>query len=187
MKTKTCIRLLIGFAMIIQSVVYANALSNEVSPQNPQDTASIVQVGEMAPDFRVEMLDGSSFKLSDAKGKIVLLNFWTTWCGPCMQEFNEIPEKIVKRFEGKADFVFIPVSREEARETVQEKMIQLKESGIDFPVALDPDRKVYDLYAKIFIPRNYLIGRDGKVIQATIGYNVTEFTDFVEKIAELLK
>ena len=115
-----------------------------------------------------------------------LLNFWATWCGPCMQEFNEIPEKILKRFEGKTDFVFIPISREETRETVQKKMAQLKENGIHFPVGLDPDKKIYSKYAQSYIPRNYIIDRDGKVVYTTIGFNPEDFKKMVDKIAELL-
>jgi len=183
MKTKN---LLIGFVLIFTAIrVYAQ--NSETPATKEMEAASIVKVGDIAPDFTVKMLDGSSFKLSDTKGKIVLLNFWATWCGPCMAEFNEIPEKIIKRFKEKADFIFIPVSREETQETVQTKMNQLKEKGIDFPVALDPARKVYDSYAKSYIPRNYLIGRDGKVVHATIGFNQDEFEGLIEKIAALLK
>jgi peroxiredoxin len=158
---------------------------------NAQDAAtieatSIVKVGDVAPDFTTEMLDGSSFKLSQAKGKVILLNFWATWCSYCMMEFNEVPEKLLKRFAGKADFVFIPVSREETRETVQKKMAQLKENGISFPVGLDPNKKIYDLYAKSYIPRNYVIGKDGKVVYATVGFTPEEFEKMVDKLAELL-
>ena len=173
--------------MLLLSAMSLHAQNSETTASAEMEAASIVKVGDVAPDFTVQMLDGSSFKLSEAKGKVVLLNFWATWCGPCMMEFQEIPEKIIKRFEGETDFVFIPVSREETFETVQKKMQQLKDSGIDFPVGLDPKRKAYNLYAKSYIPRNYLIGRDGKVIAATIGYNQAEFDEMVEKIAGLLK
>ena len=185
MKTKRIISLLIGSAQFFLAM-FMHAQDATIS-QSEIEAASIVKVGDMAPDFTVKMLDGASFKLSEKKGKVVLLNFWATWCSSCMQEFNEIPEMIIKRFEGRADFVFIPVSREETFETVQKKMNQLKESGIDFPVALDPDRKVYDSYARSFIPRNYLIGRDGRVVLATTGFNRTEFEGLINKIVELLK
>jgi len=185
MKAKKIIIFLTGFTLFFSATI-AHAQSSETNSQSELEAESIVKVGDIAPDFTVNMLDGSSFKLSDKKGKVVLLNFWATWCGPCMQEFNEIPEKIIKRFEGKADFVFIPVSREETFETVQKKMNQLKEDGIVFPVALDPDKKVYDSYAKSFIPRNYLIDRGGKIVHATIGFNQTDFEGLINRIAELL-
>ena len=173
--------------MLFCALLSIHAQNNAATAPNDMEAASIIKVGDKAPDFTVKMIDGSSFKLSDAKGKVVLLNFWATWCGPCMAEFNEIPEKLIKRFEGKTDFVFIPVSRAEKPETVSAKMVQLKENGIDFPVAIDPEKKVYDLYAKSYIPRNYLIGRDGKVVHATVGFNQAEFEALVEKIAELIK
>jgi thiol-disulfide isomerase/thioredoxin len=155
--------------------------------QNEMEKSSIVKVGDQAPVFSVEMLDGSVFNLSEMKGKVVLLNFWATWCGPCMYEFKLIPDKILKRFEGKTDFVFIPVSRGETRETVSEKMKQLKKSGIDFPVGLDPEQAAYRLYAESYIPRNYLIDKDGKVVFTSIGYEEKEFTLLTDLIGKLLK
>jgi peroxiredoxin len=146
-----------------------------------------VKVGDAAPDFSVKMLDGHLFKLSEMKGKVVLLNFWATWCSPCMMEFKEIPEKILKRFEGRPDFVFIPVSRGETHETVRDKMNRLKESGIDFPAGIDPDKAVYNLYAERYIPRNYLIDRNGTVVFTSVGYDEKAFAELADMIEELLK
>jgi peroxiredoxin len=163
-----------------------DSMKNVMVHSGSMEAASIVKAGDQAPDFSVEMLDGRTIKLSDMGGKVVLLNFWATWCGPCMKEFKEIPDKILKRFEGNAGFVFIPVSRGETRETVLEKMNQLKKSGIDFPVGLDPDKTIYNLYAQSYIPRNYLI-KDGKVVFTSVGYEEKTFSELVDMIEELLK
>jgi peroxiredoxin len=148
---------------------------------------TIVKTGDMAPDFSVEMLDGTDIKLSNLKGKVVLLNFWATWCGPCMQEFKVIPDRLIKRFAGNQDFIFIPISRGETRETVEEKMKHLKREKINFPVGLDPEKKIYSMYAKKFIPRSFLIDKDGKISCFSIGYSHKEFEKLIEKIDELLK
>ena len=90
---------------------------------------------------------------------------------------------IIQKFKGKP-FVFIPVSRGEKRETVaafREKM------GYTFPMGLDPERKIYDLYASNFIPRNFLINQEGQVVMASVGYEVEEFDALIAKIEELVK
>ena len=187
MRTNIDIKIAIILLFFVSFTLNINAQDNDDSLRLELEKASIIKTGDTAPDFSVEMLDGRILKLSDMKGKVVLINFWATWCGPCMQEFQVIPEKLLKRFEGNSDFVFIPVSREETRETVSKKMIQLKESGIDFPVGLDPDKSVYSLYAESYIPRNYLINREGEVVYATIGYEEKEFAELVDTIEKMLK
>lgn len=160
--------------------------ANKEPVHQTKDESTLIHVGDTPPDFTVEMLDGRKIKLSALKGKVVLLNFWATWCPPCMHEFMVIPEKILKPFEGE-DFVFLPISRQEKREIVTKKMMQLKEKGIGFPVGLDPERKIYSLYAKQNIPRNFLINKEGKVVYASIGYNEKEFEKLITKIEEHLK
>jgi peroxiredoxin len=147
---------------------------------------TIIHEGDMASDFTVVMLDGTKVKLSDLRGKVVMLNFWATWCGPCMEEFKEIPKKIVKHFEGK-NFVLLPISRGEKREVVESKMKSLKEKGIDFPVGIDPTKAIYTLYATQYIPRNFIIDQNGKVVFLTVGLEGDVLGEIAKKIDELLK
>ena len=147
------------------------------------EQATLVKDGQKAPLFEVRMFDGSTVKLADLKGKVVLLNFWATWCPPCRAELARVEKDIIEKFKGQ-DFVFIPVSRGEKRETVaafREKM------GYTFPMGLDTDGRVYAEYAQTYIPRNFLIGKDGKVVKASVGYNETEFAELIKLIEEQLK
>lgn len=180
---KSYVGLLTGLMLSVLFITITNARDN-MRPS--YEESSIVKTGDIAPDFMVTMLGGHTTKLSEQKGKIVLLNFWVTWCGSCLKEFEEIQEKIIHRFGDNDDFVFIPISRGETRETVQKKMEQLKKNGILFPVGLDSDKVIYSLYAKSYIPRNYLIDREGNVVYMSIGYHENEFAIMIDKIAELL-
>jgi peroxiredoxin len=148
--------------------------------------STLINAGDMAPDFVVQMLDGKKIRLSELRGKVVLINFWATWCPPCMQEFNVITPKIITPFKGK-DFVLLPISRGEETEVVKKKMLQLKEKGIDFPVGLDPQKSIYSLYATQFIPRNFLINKEGRVVYNSVGYEEKGLDELAKKISELLK
>lgn len=147
------------------------------------ETTTLVKEGMQAPDFTVTMFDGTTQTLSALKGKVVLVNFWATWCPPCREELKRVQADIVDRFAGQ-EFVFIPISRAEERETVAAFREQM---GYAFPMGLDPERKIYDQFASNFIPRNFLIDQEGKVVIASVGYEPEEFDALIAKIEELLK
>lgn len=144
---------------------------------------TLVAVGDPVPDFTVELLDGSRVTPATYEGKVLLLNFWATWCPPCRQELTRVQKDIIDRFAGK-EFVFLPVSRGEKRETVEAFR---EKTGYTFPMGLDSARTVYDRYASNYIPRNFLIDKTGKVILATVGYDEEEFDALIRTIEKTLE
>ena len=146
------------------------------------DSTTLVKVGDPAPDCSVALFDGSHLTLSELRGKVVLLNFWATWCPPCRQELTRVQKDLIDRFAGR-DFLFLPVSRGEKRSDVAAFR---EKTGYTFPMGLDSTRTIYARYATNFIPRNYLIDRDGRIITATIGYSPEEFDELIAAIERAL-
>lgn len=142
-----------------------------------------VRVGQQVPAFKVEMMDGKTIDIASLKGKVVLVNFWATWCPPCRAELKRVPKEIVENF-AKDDFALIAISRGEKRDVVEKF---LAKEGYTFPAGLDPDGKIFALFADEGIPRNFVVDKAGKIAFTSIGYDEEEFPELVEKIAELLK
>lgn len=141
--------------------------------------------GDKAFDFNVKMIDDSEVQLSDLKGKVVLLNFWATWCGPCLREFAEIPETILKPF-GDKDFVFIPIAIGQKKETVLKKMKDLKKYGVEFNSGYDTYSKIWNEYATGGIPKNFLIDKNGVIQYTSKGYSEESLATIAKKIKQLL-
>ena len=142
-------------------------LAANVEQQDDVEATTLVKVGEMAPDFSVEMLDGRTIKLSELRGKVVMVCFWATWCPPCRQEMAHLQEGVIDHFAGK-DLVVLPISRGEKRDVV-EKFIN--HNGYTFGVGLDPERAIYDKYASNYVPRTFIVDKSGKVTYRVAGYD----------------
>lgn len=144
---------------------------------------TLVAKGAEAPDFSVEMTDGSNVSLRGLLGKVVLLNFWATWCPPCREELSHVQQQLIDRFAGE-EFVFLPISRGEERTAVEAFR---KQTGYTFPMGLDPQQTIYKRYATNFIPRNFLIDREGRVVNVSVGYDDAEFAQLVQAVEQTIQ
>ncbi len=136
-----------------------------------------------APDFRLENLEGKPIELKSLKGKVILLNFWATWCGPCKEEMPSM-ENLYQRFNRK-EFALLAVSVDyEEREKVK-RFIEKK--GYTFPILLDPKGKVLDLYRVRAIPTSFIIDKRGVVLGKAIGPRKWDIPDVISLIHLLIE
>ena len=157
--------------------------AGSLQAQTETDAYAVAKAGDPVSAFTVQMTDGTTVNTTDLKGKVVLINFWATWCPYCVVELKRVPEDVMKRFEG-TDFVFLAIAREEGLD----KVLPFREAnGYTFPMGIDPDRSIYDQFAVQSIPRNYVVDRDGKIILAEVGYTVEKFNEMLDLIDRELK
>lgn len=143
-----------------------------------------VNVGDQVPAFSVEKRDGAKISIQDMKGKVVLINFFATWCPPCRQELPRLQKELWETLGDKTDFSIMVLAREEGWDKLDPFM---KSNNYTFPVFPDLNRKVFSLFAEQSIPRNVLINKDGKIIYQSIGYTPEEFTGLINLIKSELK
>lgn len=122
-----------------------------------------LQEGSKAPDFTANLLDGTTFTLSELQGKPVIINFWATWCGPCVQEMPAF-QRLKEDFGDEIGI--IAVNSGEDEETVMEFV---EENGYTFPVVLDADYDVSMLYPTNGIPYTVILDEEGSVTHLSTG------------------
>lgn len=120
--------------------------------------------GEMAPDFTLSGLDGKPVALSKLRGKVVVLDFWATWCGPC-RRWLPIVAKVARETAAKG----VKVYAVNVRETPAQVKAFLKGAGVVIPVLLDKDGAIGNAYGAASIPLTVIVGRDGKIVKTLLG------------------
>lgn len=118
-----------------------------------------------APAFKLQSLDGREISLASLSGKVVLLNFWATWCPPCLKEMPSI-DALYRKFRDRGFEVLAVASDEQGSKIVKPFVSKL---GLSFSVGLDPTGTVAKSYGAKNLPQSFLLNRDGKVVAAAIG------------------
>lgn len=145
-----------------------------------------VKVGDKAPDFTINYLDGKIQKMSDLKGKVVMLQFTASWCGVCRKEMPHIESDIQQKYKNNPNFVLIGIDLKESAEKTIEFQKMMK---ITYPLTLDLDGSRFALYAEknAGVTRNIIVDKDGTIVFLTRLYEENEFKAMKAKIAELVK
>jgi len=139
--------------------------------------------GTQSVDFTLSDPGGKKVSLSSFKGKVVLLNFWATWCPPCRGEMPSM-ERLYQKLKAKG-LVILAVDLQEEAKTVQKFV---KEKKITFPILLDTDGRVGTTYGARSIPTSYIIGRDGSALGGIVGgreWDTPELIAFLTRLLEL--
>lgn len=139
--------------------------------------------GGPPPALALKGLDDATHRLADYRGKVVLLNFWATWCGPCRDEMPSIQE-LKDKLAGKP-FVVLAVNLDEPESRIRKFLSQMKVK-LDFPILLDPEREVARAWGARILPASYVIGADGKIRYSLVGELDWGHELVVSRIAELL-
>ncbi|NNL66955.1 MAG: TlpA family protein disulfide reductase, partial [Myxococcales bacterium] len=138
--------------------------------------------GSPAPDFSLPVLDAdTSLGLAELRGRVVLVNFWATWCAPCRDEMPAMER--LYRIHGGDDFEMLAISVGEEPELVEAFQQEL---ALTFPILLDRDKRVAEAYQTYRFPETFLVGRDGRVVERYVGPREWDHEAYVERVGRLI-
>ncbi len=143
----------------------------------------VVRVGDAAPNFRLRDLNGNLTSLSQFRGKVVLLNFWATWCGPCRVEMPAMEQ--LYRTSSRKEFEILAVSTDAQGAAVTRPFQQ--KTGLTFPILHDSDMEIGLTYGARSLPMTFMVDRQGVVRQKIFGARDWDSPEARELIQMLLK
>jgi thiol-disulfide isomerase/thioredoxin len=156
--------LVVGFIAVDLFFDYRDGIAHPVTEVAEVAGLSIgTTVGDLAPDFTGTTLDGETIRLGDLRGKVVLVNDFASWCGPCLAETPHLVEVFNANAE---DVVFIGLNLQESEDAV---VTYRDDFAVTYPLVLDPDGRLTDIYKPIGLPTSWFIDPDGVVRYVHVG------------------
>ncbi len=173
MKRTYTLWLIILFTFLLACQQLETLIGTKAEPKNltavgtPRPTATPAHIGEPASDFTLPTVNGEELSLKDFRGKVVLVNFWATWCGPCREETPDL-QRLYEKYQDQ-DFVIIGISVDD-EETVEAVPDFVEQYALTYPILLDTDSEVSSKYEGDYIPRSYFIDAEGNIQARGRGY-----------------
>lgn len=135
--------------------------------------------GDKVTDFTFETIDGQQVNIKDLKGKVVYINFFATWCGPCLKELAMMEDNLLNEIKSD-EFYFIALGRGHTAE----QLITFKENkSFNFNIGMDTDKQLFLRFSEKGIPLNIILDRDGEIIMKKTGFSEASF----KKIRKTIK
>lgn len=173
MNAKSLIAVILVLAVVIVGAYFAytrlsDGVGNMQLVENDSKAENVESEGEaqLAPDFTVYDADGNAHKLSDFRGKPVVLNFWASWCGYCVMEMPEF-ENAWRELGDEVEFLMVNVTS--GRETLESAKSFMAEQGYEFPVYYDTELSATYTYGAYSLPTTYFISPDGTLTAGARG------------------
>lgn len=166
-KKVTFSKVLIPSAVILTLILIGLSVLKRSIPEHTHSGDPVADLidGSQLPDFELKTVSGESKKLSEIQAKVILINFWASWCGPCLKEMPSI-NQLRKKFHA-AGFEVVGINVDENPKEVLEPFI--KKLGIEFTSYVDPDGEVADRFNVQGIPFTVVIDSNRKVLQVETG------------------
>ena len=143
-------------------------------------SASPTAIGNPAPDFSVVDLDGNPIRLADLRGRPVIVNFWASWCIPCIEEFPLLREAAARH--AGDGLVVVGIVYQDRTQAARDFMAR---NGATWPAAADPDGRVAEAYGILAPPETFFIGRDGRIAARVLGQFTAATLD--DKVASIME
>ena len=141
--------------------------------------STLVSEGQKVPDFSFTTTDGEEYSMKKLEGKVVLLNFFATWCPTCMKEMPVLQEKVWGEYKNNSDFFMVSIGREHSMDEMKEFKTK---KGYNFNLAPDTGRIIYSKFAEKYIPRNLVIDKQGNIAYENTGYTKEEFSSMLQTL-----
>jgi len=161
-----------------------NAGREQAPTHEEEQESPPVAAGGKAANFKLEALDGSTVSLERLKGKVVFLNIWATWCGPCREEMPSM-ETLYDELRPNRDFVMLAVSQDTKGRLVVAPYVE--KNGYHFKVLLDPENQVGEAYDVSGVPETFIIDREGRIVAHHMGAFDWSRPDVKDALKQLLE
>jgi peroxiredoxin len=141
--------------------------------------------GRIAADFTLEDLSGRSITLASLRGKVIFLNFWATWCAPCLEEMPSM-QALYEQMRSNPDFVMLAVSQDQRGRQAVKPFID--KNGFRFQVLLDPDGQLAESYGLRGVPETFIIDRSGRIVAHHAGafdWSRPDVSDALKRMLEV--